>query len=38
MENSEVCYVFEGEGVLYIDDIPVDLEEGQLVYIPENSI
>jgi len=38
MSNPEVHYILEGEGVLYIDGIPVELRPGQLAYIPEDSI
>lgn len=38
MSNPEVHYILEGEGVLYIDGIPVKLRPGQLAYIPEDSI
>ena len=38
MSNPEVHYILEGEGVIYIDGIPVELRSGQLVYIPEDSI
>ncbi|MFY1112560.1 MAG: cache domain-containing protein [Methanosarcinaceae archaeon] len=38
MSNPEVYYILEGEGVIYIDGVPVKLRPGQLVYIPEDSI
>ncbi|WP_440956040.1 cache domain-containing protein [Methanosarcina sp. Mfa9] len=38
MSKTEVHYILEGEGTLYIDGIPVKLRPGQLIYIPEDSI
>lgn len=38
MKNPEVHYVLEGEGLLYIDDIPVELRPDQLVYIPAGAV
>ncbi|WP_342304417.1 cache domain-containing protein [Methanolobus sp. ZRKC5] len=37
MKNPEVYYVLAGEGMLYIEDVPFELSEGQLVLIPANS-
>ena len=37
MKNPEVHYVLAGEGVLYIEDVPFELSEGQLILIPANS-
>jgi mannose-6-phosphate isomerase-like protein (cupin superfamily) len=37
MKNPEAHYVLAGEGVLYIEDVPFELSEGQLVLIPANS-
>ncbi len=37
MKNPEIHYVLEGEGVIYIEDLPVDLRAGQMVYIPANA-
>ncbi|WP_305064726.1 cache domain-containing protein [Methanococcoides sp.] len=37
MKNPEVYYVLEGEGVLYIEDVPFELSKGKLVHIPANS-
>jgi len=37
MKNPEVYYVLEGEGLLYIEDIPFELRKGKLVHIPANS-
>lgn len=38
MKNPEVHYILEGEGILYIDGIPVELHQDQLVYIPAGAI
>lgn len=37
VETPRAHYILEGEGVLYLDDIPVDLRSGQFVYVPEGS-
>ena len=37
MKNPEVHYVLAGEGVLYIEDVPFELSEGQLILIPASS-
>ncbi|MCM1986657.1 cache domain-containing protein [Methanococcoides seepicolus] len=37
MKNPEVYYVLEGEGLLYIEDVPFELSKGKLVHIPANS-
>lgn len=37
MKNPEAHYVLAGEGILYIEDVPFELSEGQLVLIPANS-
>ncbi|AKB37323.1 hypothetical protein MSSAC_2733 [Methanosarcina siciliae C2J] len=37
MKNPEIHYLLEGEGVIYIEDLPVDLRPGQMVYIPANA-
>lgn len=37
MKNPEIHYILEGEGVIYIEDLPVDLRPGQMVYIPANA-
>jgi len=37
MKNPEAHYVLSGEGVLYIEDVPFELSEGELVLIPANS-
>jgi len=38
MKNPEVQYILEGEGVLYIDGVPVELRQDQIVYIPAGAI
>ncbi|AKB28493.1 hypothetical protein MSSIT_1774 [Methanosarcina siciliae T4/M] len=38
MKNPEVHYILEGEGILYIDGIPVELQPDQLIYIPAGAI
>lgn len=38
IKNPEVHYILEGEGILYIDGIPVELCKDQLIYIPAGSI
>jgi mannose-6-phosphate isomerase-like protein (cupin superfamily) len=38
MKNPEVQYVLEGEGILYIDGVPVELRQDQIVYIPAGAI
>lgn len=38
MKNPEVHYILEGEGILYIDGIPVELRQDQLIYIPAGAI
>jgi mannose-6-phosphate isomerase-like protein (cupin superfamily) len=38
MKNPEVYYILEGEGLVYIDGIPVELRPERLIYIPADSI
>jgi mannose-6-phosphate isomerase-like protein (cupin superfamily) len=38
MINSEIHYILEGQGLLYIDGIPVDIYSDQLIYIPAGSV
>jgi mannose-6-phosphate isomerase-like protein (cupin superfamily) len=38
MKNPEVHYILEGEGIVYIDGIPVDLKPDQMIYIPAGAI
>ncbi|AFV22974.1 hypothetical protein Mpsy_0765 [Methanolobus psychrophilus R15] len=37
MKNPEAHYVFAGEGILCIEDVPFGLSKGQLVLVPANS-
>ncbi|MDA0525692.1 cupin domain-containing protein [Methanococcoides alaskense] len=37
VKNPEVYYVLEGEGLLYIEDVPFELSKEKLVHIPANS-
>ncbi|NYT19296.1 MAG: cupin domain-containing protein [Methanosarcinales archaeon] len=37
MTKPEVYYILEGEGLLYIEDVPFELTKGKLVHIPANS-
>lgn len=38
MKNPEVHYILEGEGILYIDGIPVELHKDQIIYIPAGAV
>jgi mannose-6-phosphate isomerase-like protein (cupin superfamily) len=38
IKNPEVHYILEGEGILYIDGIPVELYKDQVIYIPAGAI
>jgi mannose-6-phosphate isomerase-like protein (cupin superfamily) len=37
MKNPETYYVLEGEGILYVEDVPFELSKGQLVLVPANT-
>ena len=37
MKTSEVCYILEGEGIMYTDDESVKVSPGQAVSIPPNA-
>lgn len=37
MNNPETYYVLEGEGMLYIEDVPFELKKGKLVLVPANA-
>lgn len=37
LKNSEVYYILEGEGTMYIDEENAKVRLGQAVYIPPNS-
>jgi len=38
LKSSEVYYVLEGEGEIFIDDEKEKVTSGQTVYIPPNSV
>jgi len=38
LSNTEVYYVLEGSGTIYINDVPLSLNEGKLVHVPANEI
>lgn len=38
LKNSEVYYILEGEGIMYIDNEAVEVHPGQAIYIPPNAI
>ncbi len=38
LKNSEVYYILEGEGEMYIDNEKEEVFAGQAVYIPPNSV
>lgn len=38
LSNPESYYTLEGIGAIYIDDVPVPLNKGKLVLVPENEI
>ncbi|WP_440954834.1 cache domain-containing protein [Methanosarcina sp. Mfa9] len=38
LSNPEVHYVLEGSGTIYINDVPLSLNEGKLVHVPANEI
>ncbi|MGB2980444.1 MAG: cupin domain-containing protein [Candidatus Zixiibacteriota bacterium] len=37
LKTSEVYYILEGEGFMYVDDESAEIHPGQAVYIPPNS-
>jgi mannose-6-phosphate isomerase-like protein (cupin superfamily) len=37
LKTSEIYYILEGEGLMYIDDESEKVRSGQAVYIPPNS-
>lgn len=37
MNNPEVHYVLAGKGIFYIEDVPFELSEGQMVLVPANA-
>ena len=38
LTGSEVYYILEGDGEMYIDDQTENVSSGQAVYIPPNSV
>ena len=38
LKSSEVYYILEGEGEMYIDDEKAKVSAGQVIYIPPNSV
>jgi mannose-6-phosphate isomerase-like protein (cupin superfamily) len=38
LKTSEVYYILEGEGIMYVDDKSAKVRSGQIVYIPPNSV
>lgn len=38
VKAPEIHYILEGQGLLYIDGIPVEMNPDQLIYIPEGSV
>lgn len=37
LKTSEVYYILEGEGMMFIDDKSSNIKPGQAIYIPPNS-
>lgn len=37
-KNPEIHYILEGQGLLYIDGIPVEIHPDQLIYVPAGSV
>jgi mannose-6-phosphate isomerase-like protein (cupin superfamily) len=37
LKTSEVYYILEGEGIMYIDDESAEVHPGHAVYVPPNS-
>ena len=38
LKSSEVYYILEGEGMMYIDSESAKVSPGQAIYIPPNSL
>jgi mannose-6-phosphate isomerase-like protein (cupin superfamily) len=38
LKSSEVYYIIEGQGEMYIDSEKEDVFAGQAIYIPQNSV
>lgn len=37
LKTSEVYYILEGEGMMFVDDESAEIRSGQAIYIPPNS-
>jgi mannose-6-phosphate isomerase-like protein (cupin superfamily) len=37
LKTSEVYYILQGEGIIYVDDESAAVHAGQAIYIPPNS-
>lgn len=37
LKTSEVYYILEGKGIMYIDEESAEVHAGQVIYIPPNS-
>ena len=37
LKTSEVYYILEGEGIMYVDEESAQVRSGQVIYIPPNS-
>ena len=38
MKTTEVYFVLEGKGILYIDDEPINIEKHQSIFVPPFSL
>ncbi|MCK4596367.1 cupin domain-containing protein [candidate division WOR-3 bacterium] len=38
LKTSEVYYILEGQGIIFIDDESAEVHYGQVIYIPPNSV
>jgi mannose-6-phosphate isomerase-like protein (cupin superfamily) len=37
LKTSEIYYILQGEGMIYIDNEPAKVHSGQVIYIPPNA-
>ena len=37
LKTSEVYYILEGEGIMYVEEESAQVHSGQVIYIPPNS-
>jgi mannose-6-phosphate isomerase-like protein (cupin superfamily) len=37
LKTSEVYYILEGKGIMFVDDESAEIHSGQAIYIPPNS-